>query len=49
MKPNDPETDMTLLLIAHKTKGNYGLAPKKWREQLERIRALPERAEGAKA
>lgn len=34
--------DISVLLIAKKTAGNYGLAAKKWREQLEQIRALPE-------
>lgn len=34
--------DLTRLLIEKKTAGNYGLAPKKWRAQLEAIRALPE-------
>ena len=28
-------------LIEKKTAGNYGLAPKKWREQLQEIRQLP--------
>jgi hypothetical protein len=34
--------DISVLLIAKKTAGNYGLAPKKWLAQLEAIRALPE-------
>ena len=29
-------------LIRLANAGNYGLAPKKWTEQLEQIRALPE-------
>lgn len=29
-------------LIKAANAGNYGLAPKKWSEQLEQIRALPE-------
>lgn len=32
----------TEMLIALATKGNAGLAPKKWFEQLAAIRALPE-------
>lgn len=35
-------TDATLLLIDKMTAGNYGLAPKRWRAQLEEIRQLPE-------
>ena len=29
-------------LIEQATRGNYGLAPKKWTQQLEQIRNLPE-------
>lgn len=36
------ETDISLLLIEFKMRGNAGLAPRKWREQLEAIRSLPE-------
>lgn len=39
--------DISRLLIEKKTgrpAGNYGLAPKKWAEQLDEIRTLPERA-----
>jgi hypothetical protein len=35
--------DMSVLLIAKWTKGNYGLAPERWLAQLEAIRNLPER------
>ena len=35
--------DMSVLLIAKWTKGNYGLAPARWLAQLEAIRDLPER------
>ena len=35
--------DMSVLLIAKSTKGNYGLAPARWLAQLEAIRNLPER------
>jgi uncharacterized protein YjeT (DUF2065 family) len=30
-------------LIALSQNGNYGLAPARWRQQLEQIRSLPER------
>jgi hypothetical protein len=30
-------------LIALSQNGNFGLAPRKWREQLDAIRALPEK------
>ena len=35
-------SDVTRMLITTKTRGNYGLAPKRWLAQLEAIRALPE-------
>lgn len=34
--------DMSSVLIDWATRGNYGLAANKWRQQLEQIRALPE-------
>jgi hypothetical protein len=34
--------DISVLLIAKKMAGNYGLAPARWLAQLEAIRALPE-------
>jgi hypothetical protein len=35
--------DITRLLIEKMTAGNYGLAPRRWLEQMEEIRLLPER------
>lgn len=35
-------SDLSRMLIENMTRGNAGLAPKKWMAQLEAIRALPE-------
>lgn len=45
MTSDTSDTDMSVLLIEKKTgraAGNYGCASRKWLEQLEEIRQLPE-------
>ena len=37
-----PPGDMSKILIEWSVRGNYGLAGKKWTQQLDEIRRLPE-------